>query len=99
MIIKKTAGSNKVNSLTELQKTIWDARPRYFNIGLDLGIDENTIQSIQISKKDRVEDCFQAVLSECVKKGITWDQVAEVLKAPAVGYEMLAEQVQERFCQ
>ena len=38
------------------------------------------------------------MLNDCIKKGITWEQVAEALEAPTVDYVMLAEQVRERFC-
>ena len=94
----KTAGINKVKNLTELQEFIWDARPKYIDLGLRLGIDMSTIKSIQCSEHYDVDDCFRAVLSNCVKKGITWDQVAEALKAPPVGHALLGEQVRERFC-
>lgn len=82
------------NNLAELQKLIWEARTKYYNIGLELGLDATTLESIEQSQHHQVEKCFHAVLDACLRKGITKTMIVDALKSPTVSNDMIADQVQ-----
>ena len=82
------------DNLVELQKLIWEARTKYYYIGLELGLDATTLNSIEQSQYHQVDDCFHAVLDACIRKGITKTKIVDALKSPTVGNDMIADQVQ-----
>lgn len=87
------AGRQVLRNLKELQELIWDAHPKYSNLGLHLGLDPNTIAAIQSSNNFQVDRCFTSVLLACIRKGITKEMVVEALSSADVGYNVLAEKV------
>ena len=81
-------------NVVELQNLIWEARTKYYNIGLELRPDAATLDSITQSQYHQVDDCFHAVLGACIRKGITKTMIVNALKSPTVGNDKIAEEVQ-----
>ena len=78
-----------------MQKVAWDARKEWYNIGLELNIDADTLDVIEDDKKG-IEDRFRAMLKtwlRTVQPKPTLAALAEALRSPTVGYGHLAEQV------
>lgn len=82
------------HNLVELQNLTWEARTKYYNIGLELGLDATTLDSITQSRYHQVDECFHAVLGACIRKGITKAMIVDALKSPTVGNDVTADQVQ-----
>ena len=94
IIIPAIEGELNINDLREVQKTSWDARAKWYNIGLELKIDPGTLDTIK-GNNDNIDDRFRAMLTtwlKMVKSKPTWETLAEALRSPTVGYEHLAEQ-------
>ena len=77
-----------------VQRAAWDARSKWYNIGLELNIDPGTLDTIK-RDNDYCDDQFRALLTTWLKMVTepkpTWEALAEALRSPTVGYEHLAE--------
>jgi hypothetical protein len=79
--------------LSKVQRAAWDARTKWYNIGLELEIDPETLDVIEGNNKD-IDKQFRAMLTTWLKMvdpRPTWEALAEALRSPTVGYKHLAE--------
>ena len=80
----------------EVQQLIWEVRSNYRLFGIVLGLlpaDINTI--VQSNHYDTV-NCFDGVLDEILRRGLTKDQLAEALDSQTLHYGQLAEKVRAK---
>ena len=85
-------------SLPKLQTLIWKARGKWFNLGLELGIDEVTLKMLKTNHDDE-ETRFREMLSEWLRMidpYPSWEGLLEALSQPPVGYKDLAEEVRKK---
>ena len=84
------------SNFKEVQQLIWEVRSNYRHFGIALGLlpaDINTI--IQSNHYDTV-NCFNGVLDEILKRGLTKDQLAEALDSQTLRYGQLAQKVRAK---
>ena len=78
-----------------LNKT-WDARSRWYHIGLALGIPTGTLDAVKKRCRDDPDECYTEMLKVWLR-GVdplpTWSALSKVLKSPSVGCGDLAEQL------
>ena len=92
-IIPAAEGELNIKNLRMVQRAAWDARAKWYNIGLELDIDPGTLDTIK-RDNDNSDDRFRAMLTTWLKMvdpKPTWEALAEALRSPTVGYEHLAE--------
>ena len=85
-----------MKDLRKVQRAAWDARAKWYNIGLELEIDPGTLDAIKANNED-VEDRFRAMLTtwlKMVQPKPTLAALAEALQSPTVGFGHLAERIQ-----
>ena len=71
----------------------------YQNLGYGLSLSPATVNTIKQSNQLDVEKCFDAILEEVLKKGLSRNKLAEVLEGKTLGYGQLAQKVREaNFC-
>ena len=88
-------GTLGTSDLRKVYRAAWDARTKWYNIGLELAIDLGMLDSIEVDKSC-VEDCFRAMLTtwlKMVQPKPSLASLAEALRSPTVGCEHLAEQI------
>lgn len=81
-------------NLPKVQTLIWKAREKWFNLGLELGVDEVSLKVLK--QQHDVDTCFREMLSSWLKMIDplpTWEGLLAALKAPPVGHSRLAKQV------
>ena len=84
-----------VKDLCDIQECVWSARTKWYNIGLKLKIDPETLNVIEGNNKD-IDNCFRAMLTTWLKTvdpKPTLAALAKALRSPMVGHEHLAEQL------
>ena len=84
-----------ITDLGTVQRKTWEARAKWYNIGLELDIDPGTLDTI-IGNNDDIDNRFRVMLVtwlKMVNPKPTWEALAEALRSPTVGCEHLAEQV------
>ena len=87
-------GFLNINHLYNVQVAIWDARVKWYNIGLGLGLSADTLDAIANDHPGKTGECFTDAVKLWLrneKPQPTWKALAEVLKSPIVGYAHLAE--------
>ena len=86
-------GKLSINDLRKVQKVAWDARVKWYNIGLELDIDPGTLDVIEGNNKD-INNCFRVMLTTWLKMAHpkpTWTALAGALQSPTVGHGDLAD--------
>ena len=84
-------------NLGKVQKVVWNARPKWFNLGLELGIDQDTLKMFQRQYPDE-DDCFREMLSKWLKSvDPSWEELLTALSQPPVGYKQLAKKIAGKF--
>ena len=84
-------------NLGKVQDLIWDARPKWFNLGLNLNIDQATLIMIKQNHPNG-DDCFREMLSEWLKSvEPSWEELLAALRKPSVGYTQLAKKIAREF--
>ena len=84
-----------VEHLTAVRSKLWEARAKWYDIGLELGIHSGTLDAIKCNNNN-VEDRFREMLREWlirVNPPPTKLQLAKALESPSVGHGTLAEQI------
>lgn len=90
------AGELTIDDLGDVLEAVWEARVKWFNIGLKLGISAGTLSAIKKNNNQDPDDCLTAMLEYWLNNGKpkpSWAAVAKALKSPMVGYAQLAEKL------
>ena len=86
--------------LKDIQNVLWDAQKKWFNIGIQLGLDSVKLEAIKCNCAD-VEDRFTKMLSEWlvqVDPEPTWDRLVSALKARPVDCKQIAREIEQKYC-
>ena len=83
----------------EVRDLLWSTRSQYNNLGYALNIPAGTMTTIQRSNFYQVEACYDAVLLEVLKRGVTQEKLAEALESRQLKYEQLAQKVRDHTFQ
>ena len=83
------------NDLWRVQDTVWDARSKWYNLGLGLDITPATLDSIEVANQQNPDRCFRAMLTKWLREHQrpTWSTLAEALRSPSVELTHLAEEI------
>ena len=82
-------------NLSKLRNLIWGACPDWFDLGLELGVEETTLRVIKQNNPEATKQCFTDMLSEWLKMANpSWEGLIAALEQPSVGHEELARKVE-----
>ena len=89
--------------LPEIVNELFGARSKWYFIGLQLGLEASTLDSIRKDYRESTDNCFCQVIIVWLKSSShatkTWSTLADVLKRQCIGFEELAAKIEEKFCQ
>lgn len=79
------------------------ARPKWYNIGLALGLEPSDLDCLRKEYRENVDDCFTQMIIAWINsskntKPKNWSTIATALKHKMVGYGELAAAIEEEFC-
>ena len=96
------AGINlSIQNLAEIQSTIWEARPKWYNLGLGLDIAADSLDAIGLANAQNPDSCFRAMLTQWLRghhPKPTWNALADALESQPVGLGDLAKQLRYKYC-
>ena len=78
-----------INDLHTVQTATWEARAKWYNCGLALGLTVGTLEAIKENHRGVCENCFRQTLIEWLKRADpppTWCALCIALEDPSVGY-------------
>ena len=89
----------RLNELGVVHDELYDARHKWYYIGLMLGVPVETLDWIRHNFSNS-SDCLRETLRSWLEKGgvATWQTVCAVLRSPIVGEHQLAREMEERYC-
>ena len=90
------AGELTIDDLCDVLKTAWEARSKWYYIGLELRISPGTLNAIKKNNNQDPDDCLTAMLDYWLNNGKpkpSWVAVAKALKSPMVGYAQLTDEL------
>ena len=82
--------------LREIVNATWDARSKWYTIGLGLDIPVGTLDAISLNNNGICESCYTKTLTEWLRRDSlrpTWNALAEALRSPSVHMRRLAQQL------
>lgn len=86
-------------TLRIVRNELHDARVKWYDIGLELEIEEGDLRSLRKQYGDP-SDALREMLSIWLKKtGGSWEKIVEALKAKTVGEDTLAVALEKKYCQ
>ena len=87
-----------INDLSDVHTKLYDARAKWFDIGLALNISHGTLESIR-SEQCSNGDCLREMLAHRMQSGgdLTWADLCCCLRIPAVGRNDLTIEIRPRF--
>ena len=87
-----------LDDLVVVQRKMWDARMKWFNIGLELSMSATDLEAIGSDCRDEVDKCFRKVLqhwlSNSAKLERTWPTLISALKSKTVGFGEVADEIE-----
>ena len=81
-------------------ESVWEARTKWYNIGLKLGIAPGTLDSIKLAEKQNPDECITTMINRWLRDDKfepTWKLIDEALRSPMVGYGKLADQFMNKM--
>lgn len=75
------------SDLSKILSALWEARSRWYNLGLELKLPPGTLEAIKLENPHVSGDCFRAMLYEWLKKldpPPTWQSLSKALLSPTV---------------
>ena len=74
---------------------LFNARTKWFNIGLTLKVDNETLQSIRIRHREDPDKCLLEMIAYTLKAcSLTWRDLCDCLRSPTVAHNELAEEIE-----
>ena len=87
------------DDLRVVRKAIWDARSKWFSLGIELSITVTSLEAIKQKNKENAGDCLTEMLLEWLRQSNpkpTWACIVAALREPTVGLEQLAESIESQ---
>ena len=94
-----TPASDQFLDFIKIYEKLFEARAKWYNLGLALGLDTGTLDSIKHNNKE-CEDCLREALKQRDNTTkLTWTEIIKALRNPIVGKHQLANKIQTKFAQ
>ncbi len=85
-------------SFLEVHTALYQARSKWYFIGMLLGIHPTTLECIKIEER-RIEQQYSKMLSTWLRNSDdrSWKALAKVLRSPVVGRSDIAAQIEDKY--
>ena len=89
-----------LNDLAEVVNEVFDARAKWYDIGLNLKVPVSTLETIRAQYRDNPQDCLREMLMVWLKMDPqpTWKALVDALRRRMVGEARLADVLEAKWC-
>ena len=86
-----------MSDLGDVYTRLFDARDKWFDIGLALNINFSTLKSIEREQLNNQSSCLREILAHRIQSGssLTWADLSDCLRHPTVGRRDLASEIHQ----
>ena len=98
VMLSCATGCLEINDLRAVQRAVWDARSKWYDVGVELLISPDTLDAIKENEHYVCEACFREMLKQWLRRSNprpTWAELAEALRSPMIGYGHLANKLSQ----
>ena len=89
--------------LSTVINELYEARHKWFDIGIQLQLDHSELKSIEDKYRSDPGDCFRQMFiswkTSSSQAPKAWSTLANVLRQPSIRYDELAVKIEEKYCQ
>ena len=86
------------NDIKTVRKEVLPAAAKYYDLGIELGLDPDYLNTLTSkSDEENLRELLVRWLSG-VDPEPTWEALCEALRNPAIKQELLAEEIEEKYC-
>ena len=88
------------DNIKDVQGLVWNARTKWSNLGLELGINVTDLEVIEKDNRSDVDTCFKKMLLmwlKMVNPLPSWEGLVSALGKSSVGRKDIAEQIQKKY--
>lgn len=97
----ETASTLSDKDIKHVRREIYDARTKWYDIGIELEIPTSTLKSIKLMYNNSPAECLVEMLDTWLKQvnpKPSWRLLTNALEQPTVGEEQLADKLKRRYC-
>ena len=88
-----------LESLNLVSNQTWEARTKWFYIGLELKLNPSDLEAIKVANSNEPDNCFTNMLSVWLRNdNATWAALIDALKSKKVNHLYLAKSIEDKFC-
>ena len=89
----------RLEDLAEIHETLMSARTKWFNLGLALGLDQETLKAIEAENRGQTDTCLCEMLATCLQSGgpLTWVEICTSLRKLTIKRKDLAAQIEDKY--
>jgi len=94
------SGHLTLDDLSEVRGALYDARSKWYHIGIELKLSVGTLNAIRSEYSDK-NDCLTEMCShwlKCAHPHPSWVALTKALERPPVGEGHLAQQLRDKYC-
>ena len=86
-----------INNFGEVQEAIWEARPKWYNIGICLKLEVSDLDSIDAESGIDLGEKFRCMIKSWLRNSefCTWTVLCEALRHPTVAMSNVADKVKK----
>ena len=82
------------NNIHEILNSVWEARQKWYNIGIELKLEVSDLDVIQCKNNENPDNCITEMLVSWLRRGgATWEAMIDALNQNAVGFCELADRI------
>ena len=87
-----------IRDLYVIYSKLWEARNKWFSIGLGLNMEVSDLEEIQQTNRDNMEKCFMDMLKKWLRTSLRPMQsnLITVLRERTIGFNQLAEELESK---
>ncbi len=87
---------HQIIDFNDVYRELFEASPKWYNLGLALGLDISTLNIIEHNNKRECETCLRKALEHTIKS-LTWEKIDKALRQKTVELNTLADKIQEKI--
>ena len=86
--------------IRDVLSALWDARSKWYNIGLQLGIDPVALDAIRMEDRDDPSNCLRSAIRIYLTNpshNKSWSAIVCALNSPPVSFHLLTNELESKF--
>ena len=82
--------------LKDVQESLWEVRTKWYNIGIQLEVSLEELNTIKVRHSNNPDECLTELLAHWLRNALqpAWTLIAKALRSPTVKFDELASKIE-----